>query len=86
MRETNEYAIEWVCGDKVATATVPEGTAMNNRLTKLAEKYPSDVQIINSELFHVPSSWVKINPPKQMSDEQREKLAERLKKAREAKA
>lgn len=85
MRETNEFVIEWVAGDKTATCTLPEGSALNNRLTRLAEKYPSDIQILNSELFHVNSSWIKINPPKQISDEQKEALAERMRKVRKVK-
>lgn len=83
MRETNEYAIEWVIGDETATCTVPENTKMNNKLTRLAEEYPQDVQIINSELFHVPSKWVKISPPRKMTEEQRQQASERLKMARD---
>lgn len=85
MRETNEYAIEWVLGDTVATATVPESTALNNKLKRLSEKYPDKVKVINSELFHIPSTWVKVNPPRQMSDEQKEELRERIKQIREQK-
>lgn len=84
MRETNEYAIEWVIGDKTATCTVPENTAMNNKLTRLAEEYPQEVEIVNSELFHVPAMWVRISPPRKMSEEQIQQASERLKKARNA--
>lgn len=84
MRETNEYAIEWVIGDKTATCTVPENTAMNNKLTRLAEEYPQEVEIVNSELFHVPARWLRISPPRKMSEEQRQQASERLKKARNA--
>ena len=84
MRETNEYVIEWVIGDEKATCTVPENTAMNNKLTRLAEEYPQDVEVVNSELFHVPVKWVRISPPRKMSEEQRQKASERLKNARNA--
>lgn len=84
MRETNEYAIEWVIGDKTATCTVPENTALNNKLTRLAEEYPQEVEIVNSELFHVPARWVRISPQRKMSEEQRQQASERLKKARNA--
>lgn len=84
MRETNEYAIEWVIGDKTATCTVPENTAMNNKLTRLAEEYPQEVEIVNSELFHVPARWVRISPQRKMSEEQRQQASERLNKARNA--
>ena len=78
MRETNEFAIEWVVGDKTATVTVPEGTALNNKLLRLMEKYPDEVEMVNSELFHCPSSWVKISPPKQMSEQQIESARIRM--------
>jgi hypothetical protein len=84
MRETNEYVIEWVIGDEKATCTVPENTALNNKLTRLAEEYPQEVEIINSELFRVPARWVKISPPRKMSEEQRQQASERLKNARNA--
>ncbi len=80
MRETNEYALEWVVGDKVATVTVPESTAMNNKILKLMEKYPDEVEMVNSELFHIPVKWIKITPPRQMTEEQIEELRERFKK------
>jgi hypothetical protein len=43
-----------------------------------------EVKIINSELFHVPARWVRISPPRKMSEEQRQKASERLKNARNA--
>jgi peptidoglycan hydrolase CwlO-like protein len=78
MRETNEFALEWVIGDKIATVTVPEGTKMNNRIKELKEKFPDQVEECNSELFHIPVSWIKINPTRQMSDERREALSNRM--------
>jgi hypothetical protein len=82
MRETIEFAFEWVLGDKTATCTVPEGTKLNNRIKELKEKFPDQVEECNSELFHIPNSWIKINPPMNLSAEQREAIGKRLNKSR----
>lgn len=82
MRSTNEFVIEWILGVNRATATVPEGTALNTELVKLAEKYPNDVEIVNSELFHVPAKWVHVRAPRQVSEEQRENARELMKALR----
>lgn len=82
MRTTNEYALEWVQGDNMATVTAPEGSALGNKIMRLAEKYPNEVEVIHSELFHIPAKWIKVNPPKQISDENRSKAKERLKAIR----
>ena len=67
MRSTNEYVIEWVEGDKTATVTAPEGSALSNKLIKLASECPDDVEMKHSELFHVPVKWVSVRKPKQMN-------------------
>lgn len=85
MRETNEYAIEWVLGDKTCTITVPEGTKMYNRVQELKKKYPDQVEEKNSELYHLPNSWIKINPPMNLTPEQREARKQKLAEAREKK-
>ena len=78
---TNEFCIEWVKGDSTATVTAPEGSALNTRLTKLAEEYPDEVDVRNSELFHVPVKWVKVSPPPRRTntEEQKQKARERMK-------
>ena len=60
-------------GDSTATVTAPEGSALNTRLTRLAEEYPDEVDVRNSELFHIPWKWVKINPPQKLSEEEKER-------------
>ncbi len=81
-----ENVVEWVRGSKVATVNFCQGR-MATRVKKLAESKPDDVQIVaeNSDgsiVAHIPSSWVKINPPKQMeyTEEQLEALRERARK------
>ena len=78
---TNEFCLEWCKGDKTATVTAPEGSALNTRLTRLAKEYPDEVDVRNSELFHIPWKWIKINPPRQYDDETKKKMAERLQKS-----
>lgn len=62
-----------------------------NRLHKLAQERPDECvlqadNVDGSVCYHVPKSWVKIAPPRQvsMTDERRAELAERLKRARDA--
>lgn len=55
-----------------------------NKILKLAEKYPDDVEIIaqnadGSMYFKLPVKWFKISPPKRVSEEQRQRMAERAK-------
>ncbi len=80
----NEFAIEWIKGADHAGVTVPSGTAFKSKLIRLSQKYPNEVKIlkINSDgsLFaHIPVSYVKISPPKQVSEEQKAAAAERFK-------
>ena len=80
-----ENAIEWVRGSKVATVNFCQGR-MATRIKKLSEAKPDDVEIVaenkdGSVVAHVPSSWIRVNPPRQMdySEEQLEALRERAK-------
>lgn len=54
---------------------------VRRRLLQLAEEYPDEVRINKQEEdmldVDVPKSWVKIRPPRRLSDEQRAALAER---------
>lgn len=86
-----ETAIEYVKGDKHATFYSSESKYIN-MIHKLVEEYPEQVEIRSEDesgiVAHVPVSWFRAPKPpikRQMSDEQRQMAAERLKKAREAK-
>ena len=86
----NECATNFCRGDAVASVTAASGMKWNNGIRKLAEKFPEEVQIIavnedGSIFAHVPSSWVKIQPPRrvEMTDEQKAAVAERFRLARE---
>lgn len=79
----NEFAIEWVKGAEYAGVTVPSGTALKSKLLRLAEEHPDDVKIMaenddGSIFVHIPVRYIKISPPKKMSDEQKEAASERF--------
>jgi len=81
----NENVIEFLRGQKVATVTLASNTRLNSRVRKLAAEKPDECQISaeNSDgsiVAHVPVKWIKISPPRQMSEEQREALRERAAK------
>lgn len=81
----NEFVIEWIKGTEYAGITVPSGTALKSKLLKLADKNPKDVKIIaenrdGSLYAHIPINYIKISPPRQVSDEQKEAASERFKK------
>lgn len=80
----NEFVIEWIKGAEYAGVTVPLGTSLKSKLLRLAEQNPDEVRIMaenkDGSLFvHVPVNYIKISPPKKMSDEQREAASERFK-------
>ena len=88
MINTAETVFEHLDGKDTWTVSADERT-WKNRLAKLAEQNPAEVECVaqnrdGSVMYHVPASWVKIRPPRKvnMTDEQRAALAERLKSAR----
>lgn len=84
MDTMNEFCIEWIKGAEYAGITVPSGTALKSKILRLAEKFPDEVKIkaenSDGSLFaHIPVKYVKISPPKKISDEQKEAASERFK-------
>ena len=77
--------IEFVKDSKRATCTFSQQRYVS-KIRKLAAEHPNEVEIVaenkNSIVAHIPVSYVKISPPRQMSDEQRQAAGERLKAAR----
>lgn len=54
-----------------------------SRVRQLAKSHPEECQIIaenkdGSICAHIPVSWVRINPSRELSEEQRRQMAERL--------
>lgn len=86
----NEFCIEWIKGNDYAGVTVPSGTALKNKLLRYAEERPDEVKIeaLNqdgSAFIKIPVNWVKISPPRKVSEEQREAAGERFRKMWEEK-
>lgn len=84
MDSMNENVIEWLRGQKTATVTLANNTKLNSKVKKLSKEKPEDCQIVaenkdGSIVAHVPLKWIKISPPRQISEEQRQALAERAK-------
>lgn len=63
--------------------------ALLRKLERLHQERPDECEkheiFCDGSQYLVPKKWIKINPPKKMSDEVKAKAAERLKKARESK-
>lgn len=76
MTDEYENAIEFLDGQKTAAVTLHD-RRLRNRILKLAEQHPDEVVVIcrpeenNGFLFaHVPLKWLRIQPPRAMSDAQ----------------
>lgn len=92
MPEEYENAIEWLDGQKTATVTL-HSMKLRNRVLKLAKEHPDKVTIIarpedkgqNGILYaRIPISWLKIQPPRAVSEKERMRLAETGKATRYA--
>lgn len=84
MADLRENSIEFYADDKTTTVSFTQGRYIT-RIRKLAEKYPDECQITaenkdGSIVAHIPTKWVRISPPKQISEETKEKLAEQLRR------
>lgn len=86
-----ETAIERVQGTDYCTVFTAEKKFINS-LNRLKDQYPDEVEILTinedgSIVAHVPYSWFKfIKPPtkREYTNEQKQAMAERMAKAREA--
>ena len=81
----NEFVIEWLRGSDYAGVTTPSGTALKSKLMRLAQERPDEVKIVavntdGSAFFHIPINYIKVSPPRKVSDEQREAAGERFRK------
>ena len=78
-----ENVIEFLRDEKRATVTFSQ-LRFKTRIRKLAESHPEECQIVSENkdgtiCAHVPVSWVKINPERNFSEEQRKASSERMK-------
>lgn len=79
-----ENVIEWVKDEERATLTLSQRRTIT-RIKELAESYPKECQVLaenkdGSVYAHIPVKWIRINPPMNLSEEQREKMAERMRR------
>lgn len=86
----NEFCIEWIKGNDYAGVTVPSGTALKSKLMRYAQERSDEVKLMvenkdGSAFFHIPINYVKISPPRKVSEEQREAAGERFRKMWEEK-
>ena len=89
MDDFKENVIEFLYNQKVATVTFTQGRFIT-KIRRLAESHPNECQITatnkdGSIVAHIPTSWIRINPTLELSDEQKEKLAERARHMNEVK-
>lgn len=76
----NENCIEWIKDSNKATLSLSQKRVIN-KVEQYAEKRPEEVVIVGrnddgSICAHIPVSWIKISPPRVVSEEQREKARE----------
>ena len=84
MNGCNVYAIEFMTNGTNATFTFSQGR-YKSVIRKLAEKHPEESQISadnedGSICAHVPVAWIRISPPKQYTEEQRQQMGERMRR------
>ena len=86
----SEFCIEWIKGNDYAGVTVPSGTALKSKLLRYAEERPDEVKVMavnndGSAFFHIPISYVKVSPPRKVSEEQKKAAGERFRRMWEEK-
>ena len=85
---SNENNVEFLTGQKKATFTFTARKFIN-KIKKYKESHPDDIDFIEntdgSICGHVPLKWLKISPPRRISDEQRAAMSERMKEMHEKK-
>lgn len=82
-----ENCIEFLRNAPVATVAFSQGKYVT-KIKRLAESHPDECVILDenydgSIVAHVPTKWIKISPPKQVSDEFREQASQRFKEMHE---
>lgn len=87
--DVKENAIEWYTGQRTITVTINQ-EKYKNKILKLAETHADQVKIVKVNddgtiLAKLPLKFLKISPPRKVSDEQREQMRERFMAMRENK-
>ena len=80
---TDENAIEFLKNQDRATGSFSKPRFIS-RIKKLAAEYPDQVDYVQNEdgtiCAHFPVAWVKITPPRQYTDEQKQAMAANLRR------
>lgn len=83
--EYKENSIEWITGEKTISISLTSQRHIT-KIKKLAEKKPDDVKLIvnndGSIYAEIPLSYLKLRAPKDLTDEQRQKIADRFKQVK----
>ena len=82
MEPYKENVIEWIRDENQASLTLTQGR-FKSRIEKLAVERPGECEILARNKdggisAHVPVSWVKISPPREVSEEQRIQAKKRM--------
>ena len=85
--ENQENMIEFITGQRTATVTFTNRKHIN-RIKKLYEEHKDDFKYFvenqdGSVCAKIPLKWIRISPPRMVSDEQREAARIRLQKYHE---
>lgn len=85
MRNT-ENVIEWLRDQEQATLTLTQQRTITS-VKKLADKHPEECRIVSenkdgSICAHVPVRWITVRPPRQLSEETKRMMTERLQKSK----
>lgn len=84
MSDMNENVIEFLRNQDVATVTFCQPRFVN-KVKALAIDYPEEVKITaenedGSLVAHVPTRWICLKAPRQLTEEERQALSDRAKK------
>lgn len=79
----SEFDICWCRGDMVAGVTCPNSSKMKNKVLKLAEEHPDEVEVITTNndgsiFAHVPVKCIAVRWPRKVSEEQAAVARQRL--------
>lgn len=80
----NENCIEWIRDEERSTVSLSQRRVIN-KVEQYAESHPAECEIVarnedGSICAHVPVSWIKISPPRKLTEEQRKEIGQRLNK------
>lgn len=86
----NENVIEWIRGQNVVALTLCSNSKLAGRVKRLYETHKEEMTLKEnpdgSIFAHVPLKWIKIGPPRKVSEEQREAAAKRLREYQQNKS